>query len=305
MTLSLQGTESKRALLIAGPTASGKSAAARALAEQAAAGGRKAWIVNADSMQVYDALRVLTARPGPDEMARIPHRLYGHVPAETRHSVGAWLADIRGVVAEAEAEEALLLVVGGTGLYFKALTEGLAAMPAVPPGVRRSLSARLAAEGPLALHAFLRERDPAAAAAVRPSDGQRILRALEVLEGTGRRLGVWLNQSTDPPVIRADLATGWILEPDRAELYRRIDARFDRMVAQGALDEVRALLQRNLEPDLPVMKAIGVRELARFLRGEASLEEAVRRAKTETRRYAKRQSTWFRNQMPDWERIAT
>lgn len=292
-----------RAVLIAGPTASGKSAAALRLADGAARAGRVAWIVNADAMQVYDALRVVTARPTEAEERRASHRLYGHVPASRRYSVGAWLADAEAALKEAEDAGALAIVTGGTGLYFRALTEGLAEIPAIPRATRAEWAARLQTEGIASLHALLATRDPGSAAAIRPSDTQRTLRALEVLDTTGRPLSAWQMMESAPPRIAADVPR-FVLEPERAELHRRIEARFDRMVAGGALAEVEALLAQGLDPDLPAMKAIGVRAFAAHLRGETSLEAAIAAAKAETRRYAKRQSTWFRNQMPDWPRIA-
>jgi tRNA dimethylallyltransferase len=300
MKLSPQAIGNARAVLIAGPTAGGKSAAALDLAEAAERSGRSAWIVNADSMQVYDALRILTARPGRAEERLAPHRLYGHVPAETRYSVGAWLSDAAAVLAEAEAAGALPIVVGGTGLYFKALSEGLAAVPAIPAEVRARWSERLKAGGPAPLHALLVERDPIAAAAIRPSDPQRILRALEVLDATGIPLSDWHGSKGLPPLVPASRTLRIVMAPDRQTLHNRIAERLDRMIADGAVDEVKALLARGLSPDLPAMKAIGVKELAAFLGGEVTLEAALAQAAAETRRYAKRQMTWFRGQMPDW-----
>lgn len=303
MEISLDRVGGARAVLLAGPTASGKSAAALRLAEQAAAQGRRALIVNADSMQVYDGLRVLTARPVPADEARAPHRLYGHVPAAERYSVGAWLNDVEAVLLEAEPVDALPIVVGGTGLYFKALTEGLVAMPAIPRDVRAYWSERLAAEGTAKLHAELVRRDAAAALSVRPSDAQRVVRALEVLEATGRPLGEWQQAAQAPPLLPESEAARFVLEPGRAALYQRIDQRFDRMVGDGALQEVEDLLRQDLDPRMPVMKATGVRELAAVLRDGISLSEASAQAKMETRRYAKRQLTWLRHQMRDWPRV--
>lgn len=293
--------EKTRAVLIAGPTASGKSTVALEIAEHSRRQGRDAVIVNADSMQVYDALRILTARPSPAEEMRAPHRFYGHVAAETRYSAGAWLRDLAVVLEEADASGGLPILVGGTGLYFKAAMEGLAATPAIPRGVRERWSAQLAATDVAALHAELRRRDPAAAAAIRASDPQRLLRALEVLEATGRPLAEW-QQRQHPPLLTGNVAR-LVLEPERTQLHRRIEDRFDDMVEAGALAEVRGLLEHGLDPALPIMKAIGVREFSAFLRGEISLDAAVQTAKTESRRYAKRQMTWFRNQMRDWRRL--
>ncbi len=293
-------------MLIAGPTASGKSALALRLAEKLAAAGRPAAIVNADSMQVYSALRLLTARPDAGEMARAPHHLYGHVAPRVRYSVGRWLADVRGVLAGLEATAQMPVFVGGTGLYFRALTQGLAAVPAIPAAIRERWQAELAAKGPAALHRLLARRDPQAAAAIRPGDRQRIVRALEVEEATGRSIVAWQQGRAGEPegrLIDPAAACGFVVEPDRAALYAAIDRRLEAMVAGGALDEVAALLALGLDPDLPVMKAIGVKAFAAFLDNRVTLEEAILRAKTDSRQYAKRQMTWFRNQVPDWPRL--
>jgi len=301
--LSLDRIGNARAVLIAGPTASGKSAAALTLAEEAKQGGRLAWVVNADSMQVYDALHVLTARPSAADEARIPHRLYGHASAETRYSVGAWLRDMQAVLEEAGKADALIIAAGGTGLYFKALTEGLASIPPVPAALRRQLSEELAERGVSFLHERLRRSDAAAATAIRPGDPQRVVRALEVFEGTGRSILEWQGMRAAPPLLSLEAAARFVVDAPRPTIYQRIENRFDRMVEGGALDEVAALLRRGLDPDLPVMKAIGVRAFATHLRGAAALEDAVAQAKAESRRYAKRQTTWFRQQMRDWTRI--
>ena len=292
-------------MLIAGPTASGKSAVALALAEEAQRQGRAAWIVNADAMQVYAELRVLTARPGAAEEARVPHRLYGHVPAARRYSVGTWLADFSGVLGEADAAKALVIAVGGTGLYFKAVTEGLAAIPDIPPEVRAGLTERLRIKGAPALHAELAGQDPESAAAIRPGDAQRILRALEVFEATGRPLGEWRKVPPLPPLLMAGETAAFVIEPDRTTLYRRIEERFERMVDAGAVEEVRSLLDQRLPENLPAMKAIGVREFSAVIQGEVTLAAAIEKAKMESRRYAKRQTTWFRHQMKDWRRLAS
>jgi tRNA dimethylallyltransferase len=289
-----QGRPAKRAVLIAGPTASGKSALALALAERL--GGV---IINADSMQVYRDLKIITARPRADEEARVPHRLYGHIDAAENYSVGRWLRDAETVLAEAEAGRRLPIFVGGTGLYFKALTRGLAAVPPIPPQIRDALRARLVEKGPHALHLLLQERDSASAARLLPGDGVRIVRALEVLEATGRPLSEW-QQTGKPPLIDPASAVQVFLTPERAELYRRIDARFDAMIKAGALEEVRAVDARALDPRLPAMKAHGVPWLRRHLAGEITLAEAIEGAKKDTRHYSKRQLTWFRNQMPGW-----
>lgn len=286
----------KNAVLIAGPTASGKSALALELAERL--GGT---IVNADSMQVYSVLDVLTARPRGADLARAPHRLYGHVHPGTAYSTGAWLRDVGGIAVELERRPAIFT--GGTGLYFRALTEGLSEMPAVSAAIRERWRERLATEGPDALHRLLGERDPEGAASLRPTDGQRIVRALEVLEASGRSIRAWQAERGRPIIDRAT-ARFFVVEPDRADLVRRIEDRFDRMVEDGVLDEVRAFTALGLDPSLPATKAIGLRELGAALSGQIGLREAIDRAKAATRQYAKRQSTWFRHQLgPEWRRL--
>jgi len=279
-------------ILIAGPTASGKSALALMVAEKL--GGV---IVNADSMQVYRDLRLITARPTPEEEARAPHRLYGHVDAAENFSVGRWCTEAADVLAATQREAAI--VVGGTGLYFNALTRGLAAVPPIPAQIRNAVRARLASDGPEALHAELTRRDPAAAARLMPGDRSRVTRALEVVLATGRSIVQW-HEANMPASVDAARAAKLFLMPDRDALLRRIDARFDAMMAAGALDEVRALAARHLDPSLPAMKAHGVPWLIRHLNGEIALAEAVAAGKRDTRRYTRRQATWFRNQLPDF-----
>jgi tRNA dimethylallyltransferase len=283
-----------RAALIAGPTASGKSALAMRLAERL--GGI---IVNADSMQVYRDLRVITARPSPEEEARVPHRLYGHVDAAENYSVGRWFQDVAAVLAECAREGRAPILVGGTGLYFKALTTGLAAVPPVPPDIRAAVRGRLQQEGVQPLYAELSARDPATAQRLMPNDRARISRALEVVLATGRSLTDWHREGM-PPLIDAGRVVKVFVTCERGELVRRIEARFAAMLQAGALDEVRALEARKLDPTLPAMKAHGVPWLIRQMRGEISLEEAAAGSVMDTRRYAKRQLTWFRNQMKDW-----
>jgi tRNA dimethylallyltransferase len=287
-----------RVILIAGPTASGKSALALALAERF--GGT---IVNADSMQVYRDLRIITARPTPEEERRLPHRLYGHVDAAENYSVGRWCAETAAELAMADGERRTVIIVGGTGLYFNALSRGLAAVPPIPAAIREEVRARLADEGVAALHADLAARDPAAAERLGPGDRARVTRALEVVLATGRSILHW-HEDNKPATIELDEAAKIFLMPDRDELARRIDARFDAMMAGGALDEVRALVARKLNPSLPAMKAHGVPWLIRHLAGEVTREEAVAHAKLETRQYTKRQMTWFRNQLPQFEWVA-
>lgn len=283
-----------RAVLIAGPTASGKSALAIRLAERL--GGV---VINADSMQVYRDLRIITARPTVAEETRVPHRLYGHVDAAVNHSVGAWCDDAAAAIAAARSEGRVPILTGGTGLYFKALTGGLSVVPPTPPEVRAAVRASIESRGVTAMHAELARRDPVMAARLRPRDTTRVGRALEVLESTGRSLAEWQRDGMPAALDPAD-AVRVFLTPDRAELYRRINSRFDAMLQAGALDEVRALDARGLDPLLPAMKAHGVPWLRRHLAGELSLQDAAEGGKMDTRRYTRRQITWFRNQMPGW-----
>jgi tRNA dimethylallyltransferase len=287
--------QSSKAVLIAGPTASGKSA--RALEFARKTGG---FIVNADSMQVYRDLRIITARPTVGEEARIPHRLYGHVDAAVNFSAGHWVADAAKVLAEARAQNRVPVFVGGSGLYFKALTRGLSAVPPIPAGIRESVRARLERDGVKALHAELVRRDPVSAERLKPRDRTRIARALEVAEATGRSLTDWHRDGL-PPLLPPGEFSALFLSPDRDQLYARIDARFDAMLATGALEEVTALAARKLDPLLPAMKAHGVPGLIRHLRGEITLAEAADIGRADTRHYAKRQFTWFRHQLPEFE----
>jgi tRNA dimethylallyltransferase len=285
-------------ILIAGPTASGKSALALDLAETL--GGT---VINADSMQVYRDLRIITARPTPGEEARLPHLLYGHVDAAENYSAGRWCVDAAAAIAQVSQDGRIPILVGGTGLYFKALLQGLAAVPPILATIRASVRARLAAEGVAPLYAELMRHDPQAAQRLMPGDRARVTRALEVVLATGRPLADWHREGMPPSVDAAD-AVKIFLDVDRAELYRRIDARFDAMLAAGARDEVRQLAARNLDPSLPAMKAHGVPWLIRHLNGVIALAEAVEGGKRDTRRYTKRQATWFRHQLPDWEWLA-
>jgi len=282
------------AVLIAGPTASGKSALALDVAESL--GGV---IVNADSMQVYRDLRVITARPTADDEARAPHKLYGFVDAAENYSVGRWCRDVGEALAEIRKQGRVPILVGGTGLYFKALTSGLAAVPPIPDHIRAGVRERLQHEGAPVLHAELMRLDPATAQRVTANDRSRISRALEVVLATGRALSDWHREGL-PPLIDPVRAVKVFITCERKELVRRIEARFDAMMKATALDEVRRLAERRLDPALPAMKAHGVPWLIRHLNGEISREEAIAGAVMDTRRYAKRQLTWFRNQMKDW-----
>ncbi|GLS21312.1 tRNA dimethylallyltransferase [Labrys miyagiensis] len=287
------------AVLLAGPTASGKSALALDLAERFSGS-----VINADSMQVYRDLHILSARPDASEAARAPHLLYGHVDGAINYSVGRWRADAAAVLRSVQDEGRLPIVIGGTGLYFKALEQGLADMPAVPEAVREAIRLRAEPLETPALHAWLAQDDPATAARLRPSDRQRLIRALEIFAATGRSLSSWQQEAHSAPLLEASRCLRLFLEPERALLYAKIDRRFDLMIEQGALEEVRALAARGLDPALPVMRAHGVPGLIRHLRGEIPLREAMDGAKADTRHYAKRQFTWFRHQMPGWRFVS-
>ncbi|OWV78357.1 tRNA dimethylallyltransferase [Rhizobium sp. R634] len=288
----------ENAILITGPTASGKSALAVELAKRH--GGA---VINADSMQVYDTLRVLTARPSEEEMGGVPHHLYGHVPAGAAYSTGAWLRDVTALLPALRAAGQLPVFVGGTGLYFKALTGGLSDMPDIPEALREELRARLLEEGPDALYAELAEADPAMAASLNRQDGQRIVRALEVVKATGRSIADFQGRA-GPQVIDVEEARKIVVLPDRAVLHARINGRFEKMLQQGAEDEVRALLALGLPTEAPVMKAIGVSQIAAMLKGEMTRAEVLEKGAAATRQYAKRQMTWFRNQMDEsWVRL--
>jgi tRNA dimethylallyltransferase len=294
MSRAARRGRSLQAILIAGPTASGKSALALALAQKL--GGV---IVNADSMQVYRDLRVITARPTSAEEALAPHVLYGHVDAAERYSAGAWCVDAGAALAAAAGGARPAIVVGGTGLYFETLTKGLAAVPPIAEEIRAAVRARLEAQGAVALHAELARADPVMAQRLMPGDRSRIARALEVVLATGRSLSDWHREGM-PPAVDAARAIRVFLEPDRVELQRRIETRFAAMLAAGALDEVRTLAARGLDPALPAMKAHGVPWLIRHLKGEITLADAALGGVRDTWRYTKRQATWFRNRMPGW-----
>jgi len=287
------------AILITGPTASGKSALAVELARL-----HDGVVINADSMQVYDTLRVLTARPGEADMGGVPHHLYGHVPAGQTYSTGVWLREAGALVERLRGEGRMPVFVGGTGLYFKALTGGLSDMPEIPPDIRHRLRGRLLAEGVEALHRELAERDGAVAEALNPQDGQRIVRALEVVEATGQSIADFQGK-TGPMIIDPDRARKIVVLPERAILHERINSRFETMLAMGAEDEVRALLALDLPPEMPVMKAIGVAQIAAKLKGDMTRAEVIETGSAATRQYAKRQMTWVRNQMDEsWERLS-
>jgi len=278
----------KRALLIAGPTASGKSALAVDLARR--------WngvIINADAIQVYSELRILTARPLPEEEAAAPHRLYGHVSGGESYSVARWLEEAVAEMNAAWESGRLPVVTGGTGLYFRALERGLAEIPPIHEAVRRRWRNYTGN-----LHAELKARDPAMAERLAPGDRQRLARALEVIEATGRSLLDWQREGEQDAPLAGVEAERIYMDVPRDELYDRAGLRFDQMLRAGGLEEVRAVM--DFDPELPMMRAIGVPELLRHLRDEITLEEAVAAAKTATRNYIKRQLTWWRGQMKDW-----
>lgn len=276
------------ALIIAGPTCSGKSALALELAE--VFGGT---IINADAMQCYAELCVLTARPGPQDTARVPHALYGVLPAASAGSVAWWRGEALAAMAAAREAGRLPILCGGTGMYFNALREGLAVIPEIAPAVREEARGLLARHGPAWLHAQLAARDPRTAARLRPTDSQRLARAWEVVAGTGRGLAAWQEA---PGLAAAPYRfCAILLDPPRASLAPAIAARFKAMLAQGAAEEVAALLAQKLDPALPAMRAHGVPEIAAALRGEIAWAEAEARAIAATSRYTKRQGTWFRH----------
>ncbi|HRF09455.1 MAG TPA: tRNA (adenosine(37)-N6)-dimethylallyltransferase MiaA [Xanthobacteraceae bacterium] len=284
----------KNAVLIAGPTASGKSALALELAAR-----MDGVVINADSMQVYGDLRIITARPSDEEIGRAPHRLYGHVDAAEIYSAGRWLREAEKEIEAVQAAGRTAIIIGGTGLYFSALLKGLSAVPEVSAEVRQQIRYLGDTKDNETLHAMLVARDPRTGAEVRVSDRQRILRALEVIEATGRGLAAW-REVPGVPVLNSGTYQAIFLQTDREALGKRIDARFDKMLEEGALEEVKALKSRSLNPRMPAMKAHGVPWLMRYLDGEISLEEAAAQGKRDTRQYAKRQETWFRNQLSEF-----
>lgn len=290
-------TKTPRLTLIAGPTASGKSRLALDMAEKTGA-----VIVNADSQQLYADLRILTARPSIEDEARAEHRLYGVADAAESWSVGRWTRAVMPLLDELAAQDRPALLVGGTGLYFNALTRGLADIPAVPDAVRDTVQAAYDLEGEAAFRRRLAEVDPTAAVAITPGDRQRLIRALAVAQATERSLSDW--KADTKPLLTPGSYEALVVEPPRDRLYAACDVRVSQMIQNGALDEVRALLARNLDPTLPAMKAVGVPELAAHLSGATTLDQAVAAIRLSTRHYAKRQLTWFRNQTSDWTRVS-
>ncbi len=286
-------------ILIAGPTASGKSALALRLAEHC--GGT---IINADSMQVYAELNVLSARPSRQDEARVPHALYGHVPAREAYSAGRFVADAAAAIATAQRDGLRPIIVGGTGLYFKALLEGLSPVPPISDDVRQHWRAMEKEHGAYALYVALWDDDPEMAARLDPNDGQRIVRALEVVHSTGQSLAAW-QRTPGQPILRDDETVRLVVLPERTALNEACDRRFDQMMADGGLREAEALAALNLAPDLPAMRALGVRPLIAAVHKTMLLEDAVGQAKAETRQYAKRQMTWLRRNMLAWDNTIT
>ncbi|MDG2244350.1 MAG: tRNA (adenosine(37)-N6)-dimethylallyltransferase MiaA [Rhodospirillaceae bacterium] len=286
-------------LVIAGPTASGKSGLALGVAEEL-----NGVVINADSMQVYSDLNILTARPSAADEARVPHKLYGYLNGETACTAAAWAADAAKEIEAAAAANQLPIVVGGTGLYLRALMEGLADIPEIPPEVRQTARRMRIEEGNDTLYASLKDKDPVGAAKLKPSDRQRILRAWEVVEATGTPLHEWQERTQAKPLIDARYMRV-LFQPERAALYAACNSRFEAMLDAGALDEVATLIARKLDPALPVMRALGVPELAAHLVGKSRREDAVTKAQQHTRNYAKRQMTWFRGQFNASEKINT
>lgn len=288
-------------ILIAGATASGKSSLAMALAEEF-----NGVIVNADSCQVYKELSILSARPSISDMERVPHRLYGHVSGAEAYSTGAWLEDVSEVLGDIKQQGKRPIFVGGTGLYYKALLEGLSQVPDIADETRKFWRDEAERLGAPRLHEILSDKDPLMAAELKPGDTQRIIRALEVIDGTGKSLKHWQETNSEPLLSFKDVH-GFVVCWERVVLYERIDRRFKEMVADEAprngLDEVRALLDLGFDTSLPIMRALGVPELAGFLKGNVDLDCAVALAQQQTRRYAKRQLTWLRRNMISWNQL--
>jgi tRNA dimethylallyltransferase len=293
--MNMASPSPRRLALIAGPTASGKSALALATAERA-----RGTVINADSVQVYADLRTISARPSAGDEARAPHRLYGYRDGAEACSAAEWAEDAKRAIAEAAEAGRLPVLVGGTGLYIRTLLDGIAPVPEIDPAIRTAVRSFAVEHN----YAALEVEDPGAAARLRPSDSTRVARALEVIRSTGRPLAEWQKERSGGIAGEVDLVPA-ILLPDRERLYARCDERFEKMMSEEGLEEVRSLLDRRLNPLLPVMRAIGVREIAAYLRGESTREEALQAGRTATRQYAKRQYTWFSRQPPaHWPRFA-
>lgn len=289
-------TDHPHITLLAGPTASGKSALALDIARRTGA-----VIINADSQQLYADLRILSARPSEEDEMLADHRLYGVADAADAWSVGRWTRAVTPLLEQLRAEGRPVVIVGGTGLYFTALTRGIADIPDIPIRAREKADEQIDFLGEAEFRRRLAEVDPKAEAAIAPGDRQRLTRAWAVSETTGRALSDW--QAETRPILAPGAYDRLVIEPDRDNLYANCDRRVTLMVEGGALDEVRALVARRLKPDLPAMKAVGVRDFAAHLAGKVSLKDAMDAVRQATRNYAKRQLTWFRNQTPDWDRV--
>ena len=291
-----------RAILIAGPTASGKSALAIRLANDL-----NGVIINADSMQVYKDLQVITARPSDEEEAQAPHRLYGVIDGSEACSAVHWAEMAMIEIQNAWDNEQLPILVGGTGMYFKVLLEGMVTIPPIDESIRQQVRAEVEEFGPQAMHDKLKSQDPAAYERLAPADSQRISRAMEVVLSTGKALSDWQSDPHEGPLTALDregLIAKLVIDIDRGLLYERCDQRLDIMVEEGALDEIKQLLKRQLDPALPLMKALAVPSLSGYLNGDLSFDQAMVDAKTQTRQFSKRQLTWFRNQFTHWERVS-
>ena len=291
-------SESDPILIVGGPTASGKSALALDLALRL-----RGMVINADSMQVYKELRILSARPTPADEERVPHRLYGTLPARERCSAGRWCDLALAEIAGAREKQLLPILVGGTGLYFRSLLRGLAPIPPVPQGIRDTAVELHTEVGAAEFHGLLAVRDPDSAARIHPANTQRVLRAYEVFEATGKSLGDWQNEAAGEAGY-AGKVVALVLEPPREVLYAACDARSELIAAAGGIEEVAALLTLEIDPALPIMKALGVREFAALLAGDAKRDEAIENLRRATRNYAKRQATWFRHQMAGAKRVS-
>jgi len=281
----------KPVICIAGPTASGKSAYALRVAQFL-----DGEIINADALQVYSDLQILSARPTPDEIGHIPHHLFGHVKGHVRYSTGAWLREAEPLILDILARNKTPVLTGGTGLYFRALLRGIADIPSIPAQVSKQTSDQLASDGIAALRETAQYLDPAATARVLGDDPQRLQRIVNVAKATGQILSRW--QAETHPVIPSRFARFCVLTPPREMLYARINARYDDMLRSGGLEEAKTVFAKSYDESLPIMKAIGLRQLKRHFMGLESLDEAIEDAKRESRRFAKRQMTWFRNQPP-------
>lgn len=288
-------------VLIGGPTASGKSALALHLGEMLAQCGRPAAIINADALQLYRDLHVLTARPSAEDEARLPHRLYGVLDASERGTVARWLGLVHEAIAHAHAQGEIPLITGGTGMYLRALRTGLAEIPALDEAIRQQAVALHTQLGGAAFRRHLAELDPEGAVRLKDGDTQRLIRAYEVVRSTGHPLAYWHAHAHHGPPAHWQFHE-LVVEPTRERLYANCNRRFDLMLQAGALDEVKALAARALDPDLPAMKAVGVPELLAWLNGQWTREQAIEKATQATRHYAKRQLTWFRHQMPQAQR---